>query len=98
MPTNQPTSAPDTAPTPNDQETAAKVIHDDALDTPPGGGGLGGVSAADALGGSARTPLGTSPNAPIDTSVSAGTDEQAEAESRVEASQADPAEPHPSSR
>ena len=98
MPTEQPTSAPDMAPQPNDRETAAKVLHDDSLDTPAGGGGLGGASAADPLGGSARTPSGTAPNAPIDVGIDGDSDAAAAAEARVQASQADPVEPHPSSR
>ena len=97
MPTDQPSNAPDATPKPNDHETAANVLQDESLDMPAGGGGLGGASAADSLGGSGRTPSGTSPNAPIDTGVSAD-GEAAAAEARVQASQTDAAEPHPSSR
>ena len=99
MSTDQPSSAPD-AVEPRDRDTAARVLNDDALDARPGGGGLGGASAADPLGGSARAPGGPSPNSPIDASGvgSAGEDARAEAEARVQASQADPAEPHPGSR
>lgn len=55
---------------PHNDESAAKQIVDTGRDTglgeTPGGGGLGGASAADALGGSQRAPEGTSPNSPID--------------------------------
>ena len=92
MPTEQPTSAPDTTPQPNDRDTAANVLHG-SLDMPAGGGSLGGASAADPLGGSARTPSGNAPNAPIDTGVDGDNDAAAAAEARVQASQADPVEP-----
>lgn len=99
MPTEQPSSAPDDTPRPNDADTAAKVLHDDALDTTPGGGGLGGASAADPLGGSARTPSGTAPNAPIDVPAPhSGSDAEAEAEARVAASGTDVSEPQSGQR
>ena len=66
MPTNQPSSAPQAdAPQPTDDLTAAAVLHDDALDRQPGGGGLGAPNAP--IGGDAAGRTGaTTPNSPID--------------------------------
>lgn len=58
------------------------MLHDEQMDDTPGGGGLGGMAAADPLGGSERTPRGTSPNAPVDAGVDAA-DAGAGAEARV---------------
>ena len=52
---------------PHDDDSAAKQVADTGQGATPGGGGLGGGNAADALGGSARAPEGASPNSPIDT-------------------------------
>ena len=99
MSTDQPSNAPEDL-VPRDGDTAARVLHDDSLDRRPGGGGLGGASAADPLGGSARVAGSASPNSPIDAVVPAdgsGDDARAEAEARVLASRADAPEPHPGS-
>lgn len=63
MPTEQPSNAPDTL-TSRDVDTAADVLNDEALDTQPGGGGLGPRSAN-----TGATPHGTAPNAPVDTGL-----------------------------
>lgn len=76
MPTEQPSSAPDDI-APRDQDTAAGVLRDAALDTGPGGGGLGPRSAT-----TGGDPHGTAPNAPIDTGLPA---ENAEVEARLQA-------------
>jgi hypothetical protein len=79
MPTEQPNTAPDQL-TPRDGDTAADVLHDEALDTGPGGGGLGPRS-----GNTGRTPHGTAPNAPVDTGLAAA---EPTAEARRQASDA----------
>lgn len=98
MPTQQPTSAPDAIGSDAaEQDTAAAVLHDDALDQTPGGGGLRGPAGADPL--TARTAGGATRNSPIDTGVAApDADGAAVAESRVQAAEDTPAEPHPSSQ
>ncbi|TVV70429.1 hypothetical protein [Sphingomonas solaris] len=49
-------------------DTAAKVVSDTARPVRPGGGGLGGASAAaDPLDQSGRSISGATPNSPIDT-------------------------------
>ena len=96
MSTDQPSSAPQAdAPKLRDDATAAAVLHDDALDQPAGGGGLGGPSAASAPG-----PAGAAtPNSPIDARVPhGGGDAKAEGEARVQAAAAPPAEPGHGSR
>lgn len=65
MPTDQPNTAPD-AVTPRDDDTAARVLRDDAQDTQPGGGALGPRSAQPGT-----AMHGTAPNAPIDTGLPA---------------------------
>jgi hypothetical protein len=62
MPTDQPNNAPD-AVTPRD-DTATKVLRDDAQDIRPGGGGLGPQSAPPGT-----VTHGTGPNAPINTGL-----------------------------
>ena len=68
MPTEQPSSAPQAdAPQPNDDLTAAAVLHDDTLDGQAGGGGLGGADAGAPVGGDAAGRMGAAtPNSPID--------------------------------
>ncbi len=80
MPTEQPSNAPDQL-APRDPDTAAGVLTDEALDTQPGGGGLGPRS-----GNTGAAPHGTAPNAPIDTGLSG---EEPDAEARRQAT--DPA-------
>ncbi|GAA0676899.1 hypothetical protein FHT00_002568 [Sphingomonas insulae] len=65
MPTDQPNNAPDEL-MPRDHDTAARVLHDETLDTQTGGGGLGPRSAVTGKG-----QHGTAPNAPIDTGLPA---------------------------
>ena len=94
MPTDQPSSAPQAdAPQPTDELTAAAVLHDDTLDQPAGGGGLGGAGA-----GAGRLATGAaSPNSPIDAPVPHdGADPAAEA--RTQALSNAPAEPGHGSR
>lgn len=96
MPTDQPSSAPQAdAPQPTDDLTAAAVLHDEALDRPPGGGGLGGASAAAEVGQAGAA----SPNSPIDapTPHSNG-DARAAAEARRLATGEGSAEPGHASR
>ena len=81
MPTEQPSNAPDQV-EPNDDLSAARVLSDDALDTTPGGGGLGGASAADPLGGSARGGGGQAPDTPFETATGSGGDPVREAQRR----------------
>jgi hypothetical protein len=76
MPTEQPSSAPDTI-APHDDDTAAGVLRDTADDVQPGGGGLGPRSAN-----TGGTPHGSAPNAPIDTGLPG---ERPDAEARREA-------------
>lgn len=98
MPTQQPSSAPDDAPRPNDADTPATVLSDPSTDIAPGGG-LGGATAADELGGAGRTPTGNAPNAPIDVPVPhSGSDGAAEAEARVRASGTNVSEPQSGQR
>lgn len=84
MPTNQPSSAPQgDAPKPMDDLTAAAVLHDESLDQPAGGGGLGGVSAGAGVTG--MTGAAT-PNSPIDAHLPHdGGDMAAGAEARIRA-------------
>ena len=98
MPTEQPTSAPDAiGDDAREQDTAAAVLHDDALDQTPGGGGLRGPAGANPLAG--RTSGGATRNSPIDTGVAPpDADGAAAAESRAQAVEDAPAEPHPSSQ
>lgn len=98
MPTEQPTSAPDEIGTDAAEgDAAAAVLHDDALDQTPGGGGLRGAAGADPLAG--LTAGGATPNSPVDTGVAPpDEDEAAAAESRAQAVQDAPAEPHPGSQ
>lgn len=97
MPTNQPSSAPqDDAPRPTDDLTAAAVLHDEALDQPAGGGGLGGASAATAEVGTAGA---ATRNSPIDAPTPHdGGDAKAEAEARLLSTSSDPREPGHTSR
>lgn len=95
MATSEPNNAQDVPETPREEGSAAAILSDPQMDSAPGGGGLGGASAADVLSGSGRTPAGTAPNAPIDTGVDAG-DRDADAESRVQAVDGNEAEGHPS--
>ena len=94
MPNNQPNTATELPTDAREDATAAAVLHDERMDDTPGGGGLGGLAAADPLGGSARAPSGTSPNAPIATGVNAG-DAGATAEAKVLAMETESAA-HPS--
>lgn len=92
MPTNQPSSAPQNeAPRPTDDLSAAAVLHDDALDQPAGGGGLGTGAG---LGGDAAGRTGAaSPNSPIAADLPhEGGDRQAEAEARLLATAGNPPE------
>lgn len=96
MPTNQPSSAPqDDAPVPTDDLTAVSVLHDESLDQPAGGGGLGGASAAARTG----TTGAASPNSPIDAALPHdGGDGQVESEARRQATSNAPSEPGHDSR
>ncbi|WP_374942987.1 hypothetical protein [Sphingomonas sp.] len=85
MPTNDPSNATDVPQDAREEATPGAVLNDADVDDSPGGGGLGGAAAANALG-SGRTPGGASPNAPIDTGVDAG-DAGATAEAKVLATQ-----------
>ncbi len=76
MPTEEPNNAPD-RPTPRDPDTAAGILNDEALDTQPGGGGMGPRSAS-----TGAVPHGTAPNAPIDTGL-AGEEPAGEARTRA---------------
>jgi hypothetical protein len=74
MSTDQPNNtATEALPTDaREDRTAAAVVTDERLDQPPGGGGLGGLSAAqDPLSGIDSVAGGTSPNSPIDVPVPA---------------------------
>ncbi|SEM46431.1 hypothetical protein SAMN05192583_0299 [Sphingomonas gellani] len=78
MPDTNPsnTDASDIAATTNarDDRNAASVLNDQGSDTMVGGGGLGGVAAADdPLSGTAAAGTGTAPNAVIDVPLPAGT-------------------------
>ena len=90
MPTNQPSSAPqNTAPEPTDDLTAAAVLHDEQLDEPAGGGGLGGASAAAGIG---RAGAAT-PNSPIDVPTPHdGGHGKAESEARLLSTSGSPVE------
>jgi len=91
MPTEQPSNVPaGDAPEPRDEASPGAVLADERLDTTPGGGGLGGSSAAEALGGSDRAPGGTAPNAPIDLDVTTEI-AQAEREAQLQSLETDPA-------
>jgi hypothetical protein len=98
MPTDQPSSAPETiGEDARDPDTPAAVLRDEALDQPAGGGGLLGSAGGDPL--AARIAGGETPNSPIDTGVAPPEDSgKAAAESRVEAVERAPAEPRPGSR
>ena len=100
IPTDQPTSAPEGIGTDaREADTAAAVMHDDAIDRPAGGGGLRGIAAADPLADGGPGATGATPNSPVDTGVAPpDTDGAAATESRREATQAAPAEPHPRSQ
>ena len=100
MPTDQPSNAPDSIGTDaREGDTAAAVLHDDAPELNPGGGGMRGPAGADRLAGEGAAPRGTTPNAPIDIGMASPDDDtSAEAESRTEATQAPPTEPRPASR
>lgn len=93
MPTNQPSSAPQAdAPHPADDLTAAAVLHDEAMDRPGGGGGLG--SPAPLGGDSAGQAGAAAPNAPIAVDLPHdGGDALAGAEARRQAVSNAPAEP-----
>lgn len=95
MAINEPNNAQDVPEAPREEGSAAAILSGAQMDGAPGGGGLGGASAADVLSGSGRTPAGTAPNAPIDTGVDAG-DRDADAEARVQAVDGNEAEGHPS--
>ena len=96
MPTNQPSSAPqDAAPQPADDLTAAAVLHDDALDQPAGGGGLGGASAAASLGQAGAA----TPNSPSEAPTPHdGGDAKVESEARLTSASSAPVEPGHASR
>ena len=82
MPTDQPSNAPDELPADaRDDAAPGAVLADERFDTTPGGGGLGGSSAAEALGGADRAG-GTGPGAPIDTHLAAPGDPTSEAQSQ----------------
>lgn len=76
MPTDQPSNAPDVV-TPRDDDTASRVLQDEAQETRPGGGGLGPQSARQGT-----ASHGTAPNAPIDTGLP-GEDAATEARRRA---------------
>ena len=104
MPTDQPSNAPDTLPTDaRDPATPGAVLNDTEQDKTPGGGGLGGATAARPESGSGAIPSGTTPGSPIDVPVpDAASDDDgapasAGAQSRREAAGADPVELRPSS-
>lgn len=94
MPTGQSSNAPEDL-TPKDGDTAAAVLSDERLDTPAGGGGLGGQSAAE--GDPQRNrPSGNAERAlPLDTGVD-GSDAPNRAQDEAKL-QADTPEPHPRS-
>lgn len=98
MPTGQPSSAPTGhAPAFRDDLTAAAVLHDDALDRPAGGGGLGTAAPMTGAAGAAM------PNSPIDAPVPQsvphdGGDAKAAAEARAQAVTNAPPEPGHMSR
>ena len=96
MPTDQPSSAPQKdAPHPIDDLNAPALLHDDALDQPAGGGGLGGAGA----GAGPQVSGAASPNSPIDAELphDAGSVDAA-AEARTQALGDTPADPGNSSR
>lgn len=96
MPTNQPSSAPQAdAPRQTDDLNAPAVLHDEQLDMPAGGGGLGGAAAATDLGDTGAATR----NSPIDAPTPhGGGDGKAEAEARRLSVDAAPAEPGHASR
>ena len=106
MPTDEISNAPEQAPDePRDDRTAAAVMNDEDKPTRPGGGGLFGAAVNDRLGESRRTPAGNAPNHPSDVPTpeprAGGTppeDREAELQARHRAAEAEPPEPHPSSR
>lgn len=100
MPTEQPSSAPQNdRPQPTDDLNAPAVLHDDAMDQPAGGGGLGGADASANVGGDTAGKTGAAtPNSPIDARLPHGAGDEDAAETRSQAVTSDPIEPGHGSR